>query len=153
MTRSQVRFDGLSVVELPTPWAQAQKDALGYFVWLYCRLAHAERTTRVLPDGELLALFARYFKTIRYWEDEDSGHWEERRKTEASSIGAVVAGLRELRMILAQRVFPVPDFGGEAITMDFLDELIETGVTALRDILLSESSQPAPRKNRRYDAA
>ena len=40
-----------------------------------------------------------YFQAIRYWQDEDSGHWEERRKIEASSIGAVVAGLRELRLL------------------------------------------------------
>ncbi len=43
---------------------------------------------------ELLALFALYFERIRFWEDEDSGHWEERRKVGASSIGTVLAGLR-----------------------------------------------------------
>jgi len=150
MNRPQVRFDGLELAELPTPWAQAQNDALGYFLWLYCRLA---RTGRVQPDRELLALFALYFESIRYWEDEDSGHWEERRKIEASSIGAVVAGLRELRTTMSQGVVANPRFASTAITTALLDRLIDCGRSALAAILPSECVQPDPRKFRRYDAA
>jgi len=35
---------------------------------------------------EILGLFPLFFQAVRYWEDEDSGHWEEARKIEASSI-------------------------------------------------------------------
>ncbi len=97
MNRPHVRFDGLNLAENKEPWAHAQNDALGYFLWMYCRLA---RRGLLEPDGELLALFALYFERIRYWQDEDSGHWEEERKVEASSIGPVVAGLRQLRELL-----------------------------------------------------
>lgn len=150
MNRPAVRFDGVNLAELPTRWPQAQNDALGYFLWAYCRFA---RSTRVPPDRELLALLPLYFRAIRYWEDEDSGHWEERRKIEASSIGAVVAGLRELRLLLSRENAPAARFGGTAITPDFLDRLIEPGAAALDDILPWECIQPDPRKRRRYDAA
>ena len=48
MNRPQVRFDGLELAEIPTRWAHAQNDALGYFLWLYCRLAC---NGRLVPDG------------------------------------------------------------------------------------------------------
>jgi phosphorylase kinase alpha/beta subunit len=150
MSRPHVRFDGLGLVEIPTPWAHAQNDALGYFLWLYCRLA---RMGRFAPDPVLLALFALYFDAIRYWEDEDSGHWEERRKVEASSIGAVVAGLRELRLLLAQPSAPLCQYHGKTVTPVVLDRLIEAGGHALADVLPAECVQPDPRKYRRYDAA
>jgi GH15 family glucan-1,4-alpha-glucosidase len=150
MNRPHVRFDGATLAEIPSRWSHAQNDALGYFLWLYCRLI---RIGRIPPDPDLLAAFALYFKEIQYWEDEDSGHWEERRKVEASSIGAVVAGLRELRMLLIQGKSSVCCFQGRSVSTDFLDRLIEVGAQALKEILPAECVQPDPRKNRRYDAA
>src|SRR5690348_6581033 len=97
--RPPIRFDGTLLAELPGRPAQAQNDALGYFLWLYCRLAHAGR---LAADRDLLALFPPFFGAIRYWRDADSGHWEERRKIEASSIGTVVAGLEALRLLAAE---------------------------------------------------
>jgi len=145
-----VRFDGLSLGEIPARWAHAQNDALGYFLWMYCRLA---RTGRLVPDGELLALFALYFAAVRYWEDEDSGHWEERPKVEASSIGTVVAGLKGLRELLAGGLGPACRFGSRVVTREVIDGLIAAGEKALAAILPAECSQPEPRKYRRYDAA
>jgi phosphorylase kinase alpha/beta subunit len=150
MHRPHVRFDGQTLAELPTHWAHAQNDALGYFLWLYCREA---LTGRLQPDVQLLALFALYFAAIRYWQDEDSGHWEERRKIGASSVGAVVAGLRTLRRLLAQPTPPDCRFAGEQVTPDTLDALIEPGMRALAATLPAECVQPDPRKYRRYDAA
>jgi len=34
---------------------------------------------------------------IEFWRDEDSAAWEEGRKVNTSSVGAVVAGLEEMR--------------------------------------------------------
>jgi hypothetical protein len=150
MNRPHVRFDGINLVEFPARWAQAQNDALGYFLWAYCRMACKGHLS---PDSELLALFALYFERIRYWEDEDSGHWEERPKVEASSIGAVVAGLRALRELLAKNMGFVCQFEDSVLTTDVLDGLIEAGVHTLATILPSECAQPAPQKARRYDAA
>jgi hypothetical protein len=150
MCRPHVRFDGLTLAELPTRWAHAQNDALGYFLWLYCEAA---RRGRLAADGALLALFARYFAAIRYWLDEDSGHWEERRKLAASSIGAVVAGLGALRRLLAEPMPPACRFDGAPVTPDSLDALIEPGRRALAAILPAECVQSDPLKRRRYDAA
>ena len=148
--RPHVRFDGLTLRELPTRWAHAQNDALGYFLWLYCLTA---QKGGLVPDGELLALFALYFEAIRYWEDEDSGHWEERRKIEASSIGAVAAGLKALRGLLAGPASPPCRFKGHVVGPEAVDRLISRGEQALASILPAECAQPDPRKNRRYDSA
>jgi hypothetical protein len=150
MNRPQVRFDGLELAEIPTRWAHAQNDALGYFLWLYCRLAC---NGRLVPDGELLALFALYFERIRFWEDEDSGHWEERRKVGASSIGTVLAGLRALRELLVRNMTLVCQFKVRVVTINVLDELIAAGEQALAAILPAECVQSDPQKARRYDAA
>ena len=44
-------------------------------------------------DYEVFCLFEDYFEAIEFWRDEDSGGWEEGRKVNDSSVGAVVAGL------------------------------------------------------------
>jgi phosphorylase kinase alpha/beta subunit len=150
MNRPRVRFDGLTLDELPARWAHAQNDALGYFLWAYCRMAGAGR---VAADGELLALIALYFERIRYWEDEDSGHWEERRKLEASSVGAVVAGLRALRDLLSARPDLARGFEGRIVTPEWLEAPIASGETALAAILPAECADADPLKARRYDAA
>jgi phosphorylase kinase alpha/beta subunit len=156
MQRPHIRFDGGNLSELPERWAHAQNDALGYFVWLYCRMIAAGCLAPHADDGELLATFVRYFAAIRFWQDEDSGHWEESRKINASSIGTATAGLVALRSGID---------GGTALHWDDLrlagapvlrlevNQLIDTGRAALRDILPSECIQPDPTKSRRHDAA
>ena len=93
MNRPHVRFNGLTLEENPERWSHAQNDALGYFLWLSCRLALAGHVSSLPEDWDLLGRFALFFRSVRYWQDEDSGHWEEARKVEAWSIGAVVAAL------------------------------------------------------------
>ena len=97
MNRPHVRFDGETISDVDETWAHAQNDALGYFLWLCCLMANDKAIEIGEPEAEVLASFPRYFATIRFWEDEDSGHWEEVRKISASSIGVVVAGLKEMK--------------------------------------------------------
>ena len=52
-------------------------------------------------DAEVYSAFPPYFEAIQYWRDPDSGAWEEGRKVNNSSVGAVVAGLEELLRYLA----------------------------------------------------
>ena len=148
MNRPQVRFNGKTLSERTVRWSHAQNDALGYFLFLYCRVAI---TGRLRPDGELLALFVLFFEAIRYWEDPDNGHWEETRKVEASSIGVVVAGLRQVRALLA--TFPTMECRWQTsrVSTGRLDELIEQGEAALGSILPAESITPG--SARRYDSA
>jgi GH15 family glucan-1,4-alpha-glucosidase len=94
--RPHIRFTAQTLSELPEKWPHAQNDALGHAVWFRFQLAN----TGVLPltpeDAEIYALFPDYFDAIEYWQDRDSGAWEEGRKINNSSVGAVVAGLEEM---------------------------------------------------------
>jgi hypothetical protein len=153
MRRVNVRFDGDTLEELPQKWAHAQNDALGYFVWLFCNLA-TERAFAVSGDDlGLMERFLDYFQAIRFWQDEDSGHWEESRKVEASSIGVVTGGLKALQIMLRQVGELGERFGSARIeeSVRLATELGEWGRQALDAILPAECVQPG--RSRRYDAA
>ena len=94
--RPHVRFDAQTLGELSEVWPHAQNDSLGYTVWLRFRLANEEGRTLTAEERELYSLLAGYFRAIKYWADLDSGAWEEGRKLNSSSVGAVLAGLREM---------------------------------------------------------
>ncbi|MGQ4646438.1 glycoside hydrolase family 15 protein [Lyngbya aestuarii] len=153
MARPHIRFEGCSLTEIEQKWSHAQNDALGYFLWFYCKLA-SEGLLKIQPeDLETLALFPFYFQAISYWQDEDNGHWEEVRKIEASSIGVVVAGLKALKELLIEpSLAPDCQYKSQSVSLHFLDELITQGTAALNSILPAECTQPEP-KQRRYDAA
>lgn len=152
MNRPHVRFDGSKLGEIPEKWAHAQNDALGYFVWLFCKLADNHLLAPTLGELRMLALFPQYFRAIAYWQDEDSGHWEEIRKVSASSIGVVTAGLKELMRLLQNPGLrrQLSEAGGNE---ELVAELISKGEAALKQILPAECIQPDPAKARRYDAA
>lgn len=157
MERPNIRFNGRELTELDEPWEHAQNDALGYFLWLFCKL-HTEAKQGIegrlqTEDWEMLALFPLYFQAIRYWDDEDSGHWEEEPKIEASSIGAVIAGLKALRVLLNESSQGIQycQYKNEVVGIEFLDELIARGSSALDNILPWECVQRS--KQRRYDGA
>jgi GH15 family glucan-1,4-alpha-glucosidase len=94
--RPHIRFTAETLGELPEKWPHAQNDALGQALWFRFLLAN----TGVLPmrarDFVIYGIFPAYFEAIEYWRDRDSGAWEEGRKINNSSVGAVVAGLEEV---------------------------------------------------------
>jgi GH15 family glucan-1,4-alpha-glucosidase len=98
--RPHIRFMAATLDELPEKWAHAQNDALGEALWFRFLLAN-ERTLPVTrEEWKTYELFPAYFEAITYWNDEDSGAWEEGQKINNSSVGAVVAGLEELQRYL-----------------------------------------------------
>jgi phosphorylase kinase alpha/beta subunit len=137
MQRPHIRFDGRSLMEIDQPWSHAQNDALGYFLWLFCQLIERGDLQASSGDWHLLATLVSYFEAIAYWQDAESGHWEEEVKIEASSIGAVVAGLQALHSLLSKH--PQPDYLGNEIELPWLRELQAAGETALEKILPHES--------------
>ncbi len=157
MLRPHIRFDGNTLTELPEQWAHAQNDAIGYWMWLASKLARAGHWQPTGADIKLLSNFVQYFEAIQFWQDEDSGHWEEARKVEASSIGIATAGLialREYFLTLASAQMPA------GATRSFIDQtchraesLIERGRSTLTAILPGECSQSDTTKQRRFDAA
>ena len=157
MLRPHVRFDGVRLADLPERWAHAQNDALGYWLWLAALLAQRGRWSPTEADIALMATLVRYFEAIRFWEDEDSGHWEEARKVEASSIGAATAGLVAAGDLLAALASSrdasraIRARASQSIAQ--ARALVAHGRAALAAILPNECAQPDPTKRRRYDAA
>ncbi|HSC45113.1 MAG TPA: glycoside hydrolase family 15 protein [Candidatus Acidoferrum sp.] len=98
--RPHIRFNAKTLKENEESWAHAQNDALGEALWLRFLLANGGANGAEFAldaeERELWALFPAYFEAIQYWKDADSGAWEEARKVNSSSIGAVLAGLREM---------------------------------------------------------
>ena len=150
MERPHVRFNGENLEEINQPWEHAQNDALGYFLWFYCKLISEKLLEPNQHDVETLALFPLYFDAVSYWKDEDSGHWEETRKVEASSIGAVVAGLKALKELNMEisLLSHCYQYKNKFITIELLNTLIQKGLNALEEILPWES-----KPKRRYDSA
>jgi phosphorylase kinase alpha/beta subunit len=98
--RPHVRFNSRTLKELHGNWAHAQNDALAYVAWLRLSLAVGNPQFQLSRDErDLYNLFPAYFRAIRYWEDLDSGAWEESRKVNCSSVGAVVAALLQFQKL------------------------------------------------------
>lgn len=156
MKRPHIRFNGESLEELPEKWAHAQNDALGYFLWFYAVLVDAGAMPVWAIDWELLALMMRYFEVIRYWEDEDSGHWEESRKVSASSMGIVCEAIRKW-IDLIDRTIPEGimrlNQAQYAISIEEVRSLYRKGNDELARILPAECIQEDATKYRRHDAA
>ena len=138
MNRPQIRFDGLTLNEVPQKWAHAQNDALGYFLWLMSRMTLASVYSPDEKSARVINALIPYFRAIRFWEDEDSGHWEEARKIESSSVGVVTAALTALKSALVAdaRFRELID-----LKLETLEELIERGSNALCAILPDECAQ------------
>ena len=132
MNRPHIRFDGDHLAELNEKWSHAQNDAMGGFLWLAGKLA--EQCDWNAEEHAVLDEIATFLRTVRYWQDEDSGHWEEVRKIAASSIGIVTAAL-------------------EVWGSRYDAQLKQYGTEALAAILPAECIQSDPSKNRRYDSA
>ena len=153
MNRPHIRFEGRNLTEMAQKWAHAENDALGYFLWLICLLHNEGRYPLGAEEQDLLTLFVHYFETIRYWQDEDSGHWEETRKVEASSIGVVVRGLQELRLLVSKSGTSGIGTDERTVTAELLNRLIANGENSLERILPAESLADPRGTARRYDAA
>ena len=95
--RPHIRFTAQTLGELPEKWPHAQNDALGHALWFRFLLANSGVLPMTAADYKIYSIFPAYFEAIAYWLDRDSGAWEEGRKVNNSSVGAVAAGLEEMR--------------------------------------------------------
>jgi len=149
MQRPHVRFVGATLEESPQWWPHAQNDALGYTLWFLSRAALAGMLPLDDATVDALLRFPRYFAAVRFTTDRDSGHWEEHRKVNASSLGTVLAGLSALRGLLRARTALASREGAALV-----EPLLEEGRAALFALLPDESRGNAdPALDRRADAA
>lgn len=137
MQRPHIRFNGTHLKENDQEfWNHKQNDALGYFIWMRCRLVNDGAMPLTGDHLRLLGLMMEYLAKIEFWCDEDNGHWEEATKVEASSIGPVLAGVHEFQEVLAQHK------GMVAPCSDGVLELLSLrGEEALNQILPNECVQ------------
>jgi GH15 family glucan-1,4-alpha-glucosidase len=135
--RPHVRFNARTLGELQETWPHAQNDALAEFVWLRFLMANEDRGTAgfdlTRDELDLFRLFPRYFHAIEYWKDRDSGAWEEMRKVNSSSVGAVVAALVEMERYLHLRKQT------RGFNLRGLEKLIALGRRTLKEQLPFES--------------
>lgn len=109
--------------ELPVEWGHAQHDAIGSFLWgIGAGLSRGKRMIRDEKDREMVQKLVEYLECVQYWSDEDNGMWEEYQELHASSVGACVAGLKEVRMLV-----------------DVPEDMIKKGEETLRFLLPRES--------------
>lgn len=106
-------------------WGNKQNDAVGAIIF---KLVDIELKGKGIfqtdGDREILQILIDYLNSIEYWHDPDNGIWEEYEEVHASSVGAVVAGLKK------------------ASQLDFInmpEGLIEKGEQSLRDLMPRES--------------
>lgn len=109
--------------EIKESWGWKQNDAIGGFLFNIGRLWDKYETIRTAHDLRMINKLVRYLESIKYYEDEDNGMWEENKEIHASSIGACVAGLYAVEELI-----------------DIPPTLIGHGVRALNRLLPKESS-------------
>ncbi|HET7627267.1 MAG TPA: glycoside hydrolase family 15 protein [Bacillales bacterium] len=87
--------------EIPVEWGHAQNDAIGAFLWGIgegVRFGH--HMIRNEQDLAIVQKLVDYLECVEYWNTEDNGMWEENMEVHASSVGACVAGLHSVKMLV-----------------------------------------------------
>ena len=122
------RFNPETFDEFWEEWGNKQNDSIGAILFNIAKLElHHKRTILESDDHyRIVNKLVQYLGTIEYWHDVDNGIWEFDEEVHASSIGACVAGLKEISKVPN---IDVPGF------------LIENGKIALNDLLPRESQQ------------
>lgn len=118
-------------------WVNAQNDALGYSLQFIGACSDAGLVDLAVEDITAIDMVVSYLAAVRYWQDDESGHWEEVKKVNASSIGTVVGGLEAIRL--------------KASNEYLVDSLITKGRESLQAILPDESITPG--RERKNDSA
>ncbi|WP_077617964.1 glycoside hydrolase family 15 protein [Bacillus sinesaloumensis] len=109
--------------EMPVEWGHAQNDAIGAFLWGVgegYRLG--QKVIRDKKDIEIVQKLVDYLECLQYWQAKDNGMWEENMEVHASSLGACVAGLNAVKILVNVK-----------------EDLIKKGEEALRNLLPRES--------------
>lgn len=119
------RFHPETFEEYWEEWGNSQNDAVGEVLNLICTLELMGVPVAESDDErDMVQKIINYLVNLEYWHDDDNGIWEEDMEVHASSIGAVVAGLKKAEEV---QWLTVPD------------EAIELGENSLRGLLPRES--------------
>ena len=122
------RYNPETFDEFWEEWGNKQNDSIGCILFKIGELEHI-RKIKILDSEEdyrVIQKLVNYLASLEYWQDSDSGVWEESQEVHASSIGACVAGLE---MIKNLEGIEVPE------------DLIKKGYATLARLLPRESEK------------
>ncbi len=122
------RFNPETFDEYWEEWGNKQNDSIGCILF-QIGMAERDRPGSLIvsdDDRRIVQKLVWYLATLEYWQDDDSGMWEENQEVHASSVGACIAGLTMAKYIVGVEV---------------RDVLIEKGHEALARLLPRESHQ------------
>jgi phosphorylase kinase alpha/beta subunit len=122
------RYDPETFDEFWEDWGNKQNDSIGAILYNIGRLVNNHKRKMLKDESHIRIVnkLVKYLESIEYWRDKDSGMWEEDEEVHASSVGACVAGLKEIKKIPEINV-PV--------------ELIDKGKETLKYLLPRESEK------------
>lgn len=92
------RYNPDSFDEFWEEWGNKQNDAVGCILFKIGELEKRQLSIlSSLDQTRLVQKLIDYLVALEYWQDADSGIWEEREELHASSVGACLAGLIEIK--------------------------------------------------------
>lgn len=171
--RPHIRYNPISLQEVQDPWGHAQNDALAYVLFLTFYAANqgklivAEKTLKLgidgLPVKPLIAqkeaqrfgiLVPLFFRKIAVWQDFDFGAWEDKKAEHASSIGCVLAALRQEKKYLDKVGAMSERIDGKdyIITSALVEDMIKKCEAKLAQILPNEFIN-SDKEDKRADAS
>ncbi len=107
-------------------WGNKQNDAVGEVLYLIADCENSgHNVVETDEEKELVQMLVNYLNNIEYWNDEDSGIWEENQEVRASSIGSVVCALKS---------------ASKLPYVNIPEGMIQKGEEALRALLPRETS-------------
>ena len=122
------RFNPQTFDEYWEEWGNKQNDSIGAILYMIGQLEHHHHKS-ILDTGQKVRIVQKliwYLEGIQYWQDQDSGMWEEDEEVHASSVGACLAGLKSLSRLPR---------------LDVSRDLIKKGEDALDALLPRESNR------------
>jgi hypothetical protein len=123
ITRLPVRVNGDTLAN--DTESRVQNDSTGYTLWHVGRMINRAALMPSAYDVDTLLKTVGYLDKVQFWQDPDEGHWEEDERVQASSIGAVLAGVKEIKQYMGS---------GYKGRLDF-DRLLSLGADTLRTML------------------
>ncbi len=92
------RYNPETFEEYWEEWGNKQNDAVGAILFKLGELARLRNKINLSEkDKQIMQKLVDYLYSLQYWEDPDSGIWEEGEEIHASSVGAVLAGLYQVK--------------------------------------------------------
>lgn len=123
------RFHPETFEEFWEDWGNKQNDAVGAILFGVGEIYHAGYFEELGEREHVLRILNKlvlYLQSIEYYHDLDSGMWEEDEEVHASSIGACVAGLKNISKVPG---------------IEVSENLIKKGEEALNVLLPRESKK------------